>query len=105
MSAGSEPTTLNPLAVEAMAELGIDISTHRAKRVDDIDPKRVGTVITLCADEVCPAFLGDSERLHWPFDDPAAATGSHAEKLVAFGAIRDQIRARIEGYFQKDLGR
>ncbi len=98
-SAGSEPTRLNPFAQRAMAEIGIDLSGHRSKSVDEIDKDRVATVITLCAEEVCPAFLGSAERMHWPFDDPAAATGDDFEKLAAFRSVRDQIAARLKGYF------
>ena len=103
-SAGSEPTTLNPLADRAMREVGIDISGQRSKSVDDIDPARVGTVITLCAEEVCPAFLGDAERHHMPFSDPAAATGSEEERLDAFRRVRDEIRVALESFFAQAGG-
>ena len=72
MSAGSEPSKVNPYAVEVMRELGADISTHHSKSVQTIDPATVGTVITLCAEEVCPVFLGRVRRLHWPIADPAS---------------------------------
>jgi len=98
-SAGSEPTRLNPLAVEAMKEAGVDISAHVSKSVDTIGKARIGTVITLCAEEVCPVFPGDVVRHHWPFEDPAAATGSHEQKLEAFRRVRDQIRGKLEAYF------
>jgi arsenate reductase (thioredoxin) len=70
-SAGSRPSRVNPLAVEVMREIGIDLSSQRAKSVDDIDASTVDTVVTLCADEVCPAFLGRARRYHWPIADPA----------------------------------
>lgn len=98
-SAGSEPTRLNPLAVAAMAETGIDISAQQSKSVDSIAKDRVGTVVTLCAEEVCPVFAGEVVRHHWPFEDPAAASGSPAEKLEAFRRVRDQIRRRLETFF------
>ncbi len=98
-SAGSAPTQVNPHAAAAMAEIGIDLSEHRSKPIDQVPAARVQTVITLCAEEVCPVFPGDVQRLHWPFDDPAAATGSEAEVLAEFRRVRDEIRARLRQYF------
>ena len=95
-SAGSAPASVNPLAVRAMAELGIDISGQRSKRVDSIDPATVDTVVTLCADEVCPVFPSRVRRLHWPLPDPAGASGSDAERLARFRTVRDEIAARLE---------
>lgn len=95
-SAGSHPSTVNPLAIEALAEAGIDISSHRSKAVDEIAPDSVDLVITLCAEEVCPAFLGAAERLHWPLPDPAGHPGSHEEQLQRFRDARDEIRRRLE---------
>jgi len=100
-SAGSAPTQVNPHAAAAMAEIGIDLSDHRSKRIDEVPTARVRTVITLCAEEVCPVFPGDVRRLHWPLDDPAAATGSEAEVLAVFRRVRDQIRARLLEYFSE----
>lgn len=91
-SAGSEPTRINPQAVEALADIGIDISGQHSKSVDEIDADTVDLVITLCADEVCPAFLGKAQQLHWPFPDPAGAE----DEPDAFRTVRDQIRARLE---------
>ena len=71
-SAGTRPGRVNPYAVEVMAELGIDLGEHRSKSVDEIDPAQVDTVITLCAEEVCPVWLGAAKRLHWPLPDPAS---------------------------------
>lgn len=99
MSAGSMPSRVNPLAIEALREIGIDISGHSSKSVDTIERARVRTVITLCAEEVCPVFLGNAERLHWPHSDPAAATGSDEERLASFRRVRDQIRDRLRRYF------
>lgn len=98
-SAGSAPTTVNPLAVAAMAEMGLDISGHRSKSVDDIDLATIGTVITLCAEEVCPVLSISVQRWHWPFEDPAAVQGSDEAKLAAFRRVRDQIKARLKEYF------
>jgi len=94
-SAGSEPSTLNPAAVEALAELGIDISDHRSKGVETIDPAQVDTVVTLCAEEVCPRFPGQVSYLHWPLPDPAAAAEGEPRRL-AFAAARDEISKRLE---------
>jgi len=96
-SAGSNPTQINPLAIEVMAEIGIDISGQTSKAVNTIDPATVDTVITLCAEEVCPVFLGQAERLHWPIPDPAGHEDeSHAQQLERFRAAREQIRGRLD---------
>ena len=94
LSAGSQTTRVNPLAIQMMAELGIDISEQRSKSVDTIDPSGVDLVITLCADEVCPACLGKARRLHWPLPDPASRHGGEA--LAAFRTVRDELARRIE---------
>jgi len=98
-SAGSAPATLNPYAVRAMAELGIDISAHRSKSVAEIESERVTTVVTLCAEEVCPVFAGDVKRFDWPLDDPAAAGGDDAQVLAAFRSARDAIATRLSETF------
>ena len=97
-SAGSEPGSVNPLAVRAMAEIGVDISGHRSKSVDEIPVDRVEVVVTLCAEEVCPVFPGPVRRLHWPVDDPARAGGSEAERLEAFRQARDEIARRLQDW-------
>lgn len=99
-SAGSAPARVNPYAIEAMRELGIDLTSHRAKHVDEIDPATVDTVITLCAEEVCPVFLGGARRLHWPVPDPASPdpTIPRDVMLARFRAARDEIRAKIESF-------
>ncbi len=99
-SAGSAPSRVNPVALEVMGELGIDLATHRSKSVMDIDPASVDVVITLCAEEVCPAFLGRAERLHWPFPDPATedpAVGPE-ELRSRFRAARDALAGRISAW-------
>ncbi|HLO66577.1 MAG TPA: arsenate reductase ArsC [Holophaga sp.] len=97
-SAGSRPSSVNPRAVEALAEWGIDASGHRSKSVQDIDPASVDLVVTLCAEEVCPLFLGGAERLHWPIPDPAsddpALTADDLRRR--FRAGRDEIQRRLE---------
>ena len=94
-SAGSKPTRVNPYAIEVMREIGIDLSGHASKLVDDVDASDVDTVVTLCAEEVCPVFLGKARRLHWPLPDPAAATGTEAERLARFREVRDEILRRL----------
>ncbi len=97
-SAGSKPTRVNPYAIEVMAELGISLDSHSSKAVAEVDPSTVGLVITLCAEEVCPLFLGSAKRLHWPIADPASddPSLSRDELLTRFRTARDQIRRRLE---------
>ncbi len=99
-SAGSAPSYVHPMARRVMEELGMDISSHRSKSVDEIDRNRVGTVVTLCAEEVCPVFVGDVRRLYWPLEDPAASIGSDEERMAVFRRVRDEIRSRLESYFR-----
>jgi arsenate reductase (thioredoxin) len=102
-SAGTKPSVVNPHAITAMRELGIDISAHRSKHVDECFGKPMDTVITVCdhAKETCPIFPGVQRQLHWSFADPAAATGTADEKLAVFRTIRDQIHARIQNELLK----
>jgi len=103
-SAGSHPTQVNPLAVKVLAELGIDIRQQHSKAVDTIDPASVELVITLCAEQVCPVFLGKATRLHWPLQDPdrARESLSEAQRLALFRTTRDQLYTRLEQLFQTD---
>jgi len=103
-SAGSEPSVVNPYAVEVMREIGIDLAAHRSKSVQSIDPSGVGTVITLCAEEVCPAFLGAARRLHWPIPDPASKEPGlpREEMLARFRVARDTLRGRIETFLRAE---
>jgi arsenate reductase len=105
-SAGSAPTRVNPYALEVMAELGIDLNTHHSKSVQDVDPNTVGTVITLCAEEVCPVFLGAARRLHWPIPDPASPdpTIPRDEMLRRFRTARDTIRDMLERFAREEFG-
>ncbi|WP_370307183.1 arsenate reductase ArsC [Sinimarinibacterium flocculans] len=98
VSAGSQPSRVNPLAVEVMEEIGIDIRGHHSKSVDTLDAARFDLVITLCADEVCPVLPGTVRRLHWPIPDPAAvdAQADRAAALQAFRDARDAIDARLQ---------
>lgn len=97
-SAGSEPSKVNPYAIEVMRELGVDLTTHCSKSVQTIDGATVDTVITLCAEEVCPVFLGKARRIHWPIPDPASKDPSipREELLTRFRTAREQIRGRLE---------
>ena len=102
-SAGSKPAGyVHPLSVEVMQELGIDISSHHSKHMDEFLSRNVETVITVCgnADQACPMFPGQLNRHHWGFDDPAHATGSREEQLVVFRRVRDEIRRVLEAYAQ-----
>lgn len=96
-SAGSRPSRVNPYALEALAEAGIDASAQHSKSVQDIDPATVDLVITLCAEEVCPAFLGKAERLHWPIPDPASDDPNLMPEQLRerFHQGRDEIRRRL----------
>jgi arsenate reductase len=100
-SAGSKPAGyVHPLAIAAMREIGIDISSHHSKHLDEFLDQSVETVITVCGntDQVCPTFPGQVNRYHWGFDDPAHATGSEEEKLAVFRRVRDEIRRVFEAY-------
>jgi len=96
-SAGTDPTFVNPLAVAVMKELGIDISGHRSKSIDEFVNEKFDFVITLCdhAAESCPVFFGGTRRMHMGFPDPSAITGTEQEKLAFFRKLRDQIRKEI----------
>src|SRR5919204_6431098 len=98
-SAGSRPSKVNPFAIRALDEIGIDIRGHRSKSVDEIDPADVDTVITLCAEEVCPAFLGKAHRVHWGLPDPAGAGSTEEEQFQAFRNVRDELRRRLSVLF------
>ena len=100
-SAGSKPTGyVHPLAIQVMKEVGIDISGHRSKPLDEFLSQRIDTVITVCgkADQACPTFPGQVNRHHWSFDDPALAVGTTEEKLAVFRRVRDEIRLVFEAY-------
>lgn len=96
-SAGTQPSVVNPLAIAAMHERGIDISHHRSKHLSEFLDQPWDAVITVCdnAAETCPVFPGPVTRIHWGFPDPAAAEGSDDERLQAFRTVRDAIEARF----------
>jgi arsenate reductase len=97
-SAGTEATGVRPLAVRAMAEVGIDISGQESKTLDRFLGEPFDAVITVCdqANEACPVFFGAKQRLHWSFPDPSQATGTQEEQLAVYRSVRDALRARIE---------
>jgi len=97
-SAGTEATAVRPLAIEAMSELGIDISTQTSKTLDRYVNDRFAYVITVCddANETCPYFPNAERRIHWSLPDPSKATGSEAEQLAVYRQVRDELRGRIE---------
>jgi arsenate reductase len=100
-SAGSKPAGfVHPLAIKALAEINIDISSHHSKHLNEFLNDNVETVITVCgnADQACPIFPGQLNRHHWGFDDPAHATGSEAEQFLVFQRVRDEIRRVFEAY-------
>lgn len=92
-SAGSVPTHVNPVAIDAMREIGIDITGQRSKAVDTVDPGACDQIVTLCADEVCPVVPGRVQQHHWPLPDPAAAPPD--QRLAAFRMTRDDISRRL----------
>ena len=99
-SAGTEQTRVNPLAIRAMREIGIDIGGHESKALDRFLDEPWDHVITVCdnASESCPAFPGSGHRLHWSFEDPSRATGTDDERLSVFRRVRDEIAARIRAW-------
>jgi arsenate reductase (thioredoxin) len=105
-SAGLEPGTINPLAAEALRELGIDISKNRTQRVFDVwkSGQIFQFVVTVCSEaeaEGCPIFPAVTTRLHWPFDDPSKLTGTREERLEGTRRVRDQIRAKIDSFCEE----
>jgi arsenate reductase len=107
-SAGTEETRVNPLAIRAMREVGIELSGHRSKTLDEFLDQPWDAVITVCdsANERCPVFPRSAQRLHWSFEDPSKARGSEEERLELFRRIRDEIAARIDGWVAaRGLGR
>jgi arsenate reductase len=101
-SAGTRPVGLNPKAVQAMAELGIDISSHRSKSVDEFSGEQFDYIFTVCdgAREACPIFPGDGKHLHQDFEDPAAAPPG--QQVSTFRRVRDRLRTRLEEFICND---
>ncbi|HKO43844.1 MAG TPA: arsenate reductase ArsC [Pyrinomonadaceae bacterium] len=101
-SGGVQPTLVRPEAVEAMNDIGIDISSHRSKSVDEFAGQEFDYVITVCdnANEQCPVFPGNTKRIHWSFEDPAASEGDGDARLAVFGRVRDEIRLQLRRFAQ-----
>jgi len=99
-SAGSKPSRVRPEAITVMREIGIDISGHRSKHLDEYLGTEFRYVITVCdnAAETCPVFPGVAERIHWSFEDPAAVEGNEETRLAAFRRIRDEIAERVRAF-------
>lgn len=106
-SAGTEPSFVNPRAIEVMREIGIDISGHRSKNLDEFSDRSFDYVITLCGDanEKCPLFFGGAQRIHLGFPDPARTRGTEDEIMEEFRKVRDDIRDRLADFFGKELKR
>jgi len=104
-SAGSEPHPVNPKAIEVMNEIGIDISTHTSKHLAGYLSEKFDYVITVCdnANKTCPTFPGEATRLHWPYDDPAAAEGTDEQILAVFRRVRDEIKEKIEEWVKENV--
>ena len=108
LSAGAKPAGyVHPLAVEAMREVGVDISKHTSKSIDDFEGKKLDYLVTVCdkARESCPTFSGAAKTLHWSFDDPAHATGSDEEKMRVFRRVREEIKQRIRLFLTATTGK
>jgi arsenate reductase (thioredoxin) len=106
-SAGSRPTgKVHPLAIEAMGDIGVDISKHTSKSLDAFAGEKFDYVITVCdnAREACPNFPGATKQLHWSFDDPAHAAGTDEQKIRVFRRVRDEIRHRIRRFVEANAG-
>lgn len=103
-SAGVEQSFVRSHAIEAMREVGIDISGHRSKSVDEFAGQEFDYVITVCdnARERCPIFPGKTKRIHWSFDDPAAAEGDEAHRLAVFRRVRDEIKGRLREFVKEN---
>src|ERR1035441_9052066 len=101
-SAGTKPSHVRPEAIAVMKELGIDISGHRSKSVNEFEGQSFDYVVTVCdnARDNCPVFPAGTDRIHWSFEDPAAVQGGEQERLAAFRRIRDEIHERVKTFFQ-----
>lgn len=102
-SAGTHPSLVRPEAIAVMNEIGVDISGHRSKSIDEFKSQDLDTVITVCdnANETCPVFPGKTQRLHWPFEDPAPVEGTEEHRHDAFRKTRDRIHARIKVFLRE----
>ena len=101
-SAGTKPSAVRPEAIAVMREIGIDLSGHRSKSVDEFSGQTMDYVVTVCdnARDACPVFPAGAERIHWSFEDPAAVQGSELERLAAFRRVRDRIHGRVKAFYR-----
>jgi arsenate reductase (thioredoxin) len=104
-SAGTKPSQVRPEAIEVMRELGIDISSHRSRSVDEFTGQEFDYVITVCdnANESCPVFPGRTRRIHWGFEDPAEVKGDEARRMAVFRRVRDEIREKLTGFIGSEI--
>ena len=104
-SAGTKPSHVRPEAIVVMREVGIDISGHRSKSVDEFAGQDFDYLITVCdnAKESCPVFPAKTKRVHWSIADPAAVQGSQGEALTAFRRVRDELRARLQAFAKGEV--
>lgn len=104
-SAGVEPSHVRPEAISVMQEIGIDISSHRSKSVDEFMGQEFEYVITVCdnANQRCPVFPGETKRIHWSFEDPGAAQGDETARLAVFRRVRNQIRQRLREFISNSV--
>jgi arsenate reductase (thioredoxin) len=105
-SAGTRPTTVRLEAIAVMHEIGIDISGHRSKAIDEFVERELDYIITVCdhAEEFCPVFPGNTKHLHWSFTDPAAVEGSDEDRKASFRKVRDEIRDRLKAFVAEHGG-
>ncbi|MFO7570184.1 MAG: arsenate reductase ArsC [Smithellaceae bacterium] len=101
-SAGTNASFVNPTAIAVLKEIGVDIASHRSKNLSEFDGQTFDYVITLCGDanETCPLYIGGTKKTHIGFDDPAKAVGSREEILREFRRVRDEIKAKLQDFFQ-----
>ena len=99
-SAGVDPSSVRPEAIEVMRQIGIDISDHRSKSVDEFTDQQFDYVITVCdnANQNCPVFPGETNRIHWSLDDPASVEGDNDARLAVFRRVRDELRHRLRSF-------
>ena len=99
-SAGSDPGLVHPLAVEAMREIGVDISTQRSKGLEEVPLDEADVIITLCSEEICPTVPGNVEKLHWPLPDPAAEHEMIRYQVDSFRSVREETKRRLESFWK-----
>jgi arsenate reductase (thioredoxin) len=104
-SAGVSPTRVRPEAIEAMKEIGIDISSHRSKSIEELTTRAFDYVITVCdnANQHCPIFPGATRRIHWSIEDPAAVAGDNQTRLEAFRLARNELRERLDKFVEDEV--